>query len=390
MQPFQMPEPPRPKVLFLVTEDWYFCSHRLELAKAARAIGYDVHVACRVDRHGDCIREAGITLHALDWQRNERDPASFLRAIKSVSKIYAMVRPDICHHVALKPILIGGLAARLTGRPAVISAVAGLGAIFTMNDYRARLMRRLAAQALRLIADQPTWHMLFQNTDDKNLLISLGALRHAKAHLIRGAGVDTEHFKVNKAPVNKVPTFALVARMLTIKGVIDAVTASRRLDERGIAHRLLLCGAPDPGSRASIPRETIENWNNLPSVSWLGHITDVRDVWTQADVAIQPSLGGEGLPKSLLEAAACSKPIIATDVPGCREIARQGVNALIVPPGDPEALAKAMEILASSPSERHRMGLASRALVEADFSLEAVTKAMLAIYGDNLLDGKLR
>lgn len=368
------------KVIFLVTEDWYFCSHRLKLAIEARRRGYEVHVICRVEKHGELIRSEGLHLHEISWRRNDRSLISHLKSFSSILKIYRQVQPEICHHVALKPIVLGGLVARLTSQPRVINAVAGLGAVFTMDDWRAVLLRKILAHFLSLTSDRPNCLTIFQNSDDKKTFEDLNLLKHSIPHIVRGAGIDTEYFSVQKSPCSSVPTFAIVSRMLSIKGVQDAVEASCSLYESGLIHRLLLCGNPDPFSRASISRATLEKWNDFPSVFWLGHIEDVRHVWKQSDVAIQPSRGGEGLPKSLLEAAACGKPIIATDVPGCREISKNGVNAFLVKPNSPDDLAAAMRKIAYNRELQNEMGANSRLIAEQEFSLNTIFTQTFSLY----------
>ncbi|MFN3171092.1 MAG: glycosyltransferase family 4 protein [Hyphomicrobiales bacterium] len=369
------------KLLFVITEDWYFCSHRLGLAKAAKDAGYDVAVACRVRNHAKQIEAAGIRLLRLEWNRSNNGVVAQVRDLRALVALYRQERPAICHHVALKPIVLGGLAARLCRIPTVISAVAGLGSVFVMGDVRALMLRRFASFALRIATNRTGWSFVFQNRDDRDRLVAIGAADPDRATIIPGAGVDTAKLQPIEASDVEPIRFAVVSRMLTIKGIEDAVEASKILQTRGVAHRLLLCGAPDPANRACIPESTLQAWDALPTVSWLGHIEDVREIWRMASVAIQPSWGGEGLPKSLLEAAACGRPLIATDVPGCRDIARDQHNAILVPAKSPTALADAMQQLANAPHMRAHHGLMSRALVEQEFSAHMVIKRTLALYG---------
>lgn len=372
------------KLLFVVTEDWYFCSHRLDLAQAAKAAGYDVAVACRVTNHAKQIEEAGVRLLPLKWDRSNNGLATQINDIRSLTALYRKERPDICHHVALKPIVLGGLAARICRIPRVISAVAGLGSAFVMQDVRARVLRHLIGIAIGAVANRPGWHFVFQNPDDRDSLISLGAADPKRVTIIPGAGVDTDRFEPFQPSRHEPMKFAVVSRMLTIKGIEDAVEASKILHARGVSHRLLLCGAPDPSNRACIPDYTLETWNELPTVSWLGHINDVRSIWRVANVALQPSLGGEGLPKSLLEAAACGRAIIATDVPGNREIAKHQKNALLVPIGDPCSLADAMQSFVSQPSLVSEFGCQSRIFVENNFSAKIINRLTRKLYDNSV------
>jgi glycosyltransferase involved in cell wall biosynthesis len=364
-----------PKLLFLVTEDWYFCSHRLPVARAARAAGFAVVVATRVRAHGERIRDEGFALRPLAWRRRDGSLFGNLRALIDIVRLYRAERPDIVHHVALKPVLFGGLAVRLAFRrglrPAVVSAVMGLGSGFA--DWR----RAALGWALRLAASGAD--VIVQNPEDRAALARLG-LRPARTTLIRGSGVDAGHFAALADPEAGTVTVALVGRMLRSKGVLDAVAAIRRLRAEGHDIALVLAGAADPDSADSLSRETLAGLGTEPGIEWLGHVEDVRAVWGRAAVALLPSTYGEGLPKSLLEAAACARPIVASDMPGCREIVRDGETGLLVPPRDIAALAAAIARLAGDPALRRRMGAAARARVEREFAEELVARRTLALY----------
>lgn len=370
----------RPKLLFLVTEDWYFWSHRLPVARAARDAGFDVVVATRIDRHGDRIRGEGFRLAPLSWRRRSLNPHREIHAIAELVRLYRRERPDIVHHVALKPAVYGGLAAWLTGVPAVISALAGFGYAFTANDARARLARAAMKLIFRVLFAQSNGRILLQNRDDLRMLMESGLVREDRAVVIRGSGIDIRHYQPLPEPPDRPITIATVTRMLSFKGVPDLVAASRLLRARGIDHVLLLAGAPDLESPAAISEEQLRAWAAEPGVRWLGHVDDVRLIWRQAHIAVLSSRGGEGLPKSLLEAAACGRPIVATDIPGCREIVEPDVNGFLVPPGDPRALADALATLIHDDDRRRRLGAASRLLVESDLAAERIGERTVQLY----------
>jgi len=373
-----------PKLLFLVTEDWYFCSHRLPIARVARAAGFAVVVATRVRAHGEQIRAEGFALRPLAWRRRGDGPLGAARAIRAIADLYRSERPDIVHHVALKPVLFGGIARRLAfrreaDRPASVDAVMGLGSGFSTTRPGARLRRRALGAAVRAVAGRGRDWVVAQNPEDRTALAGLG-IDTRRIALIRGSGVDVERFVPLPEPNTGAITVALVARMLRDKGVLEAVAAIRRLRARGLAIELLLAGPTDPDSANSLSEETLRSLAAEPGVEWLGPVADVRTVWRRAAIAMLPSTYGEGVPKTLLEAAACARPVVATDVPGCREAVRAGETGLLVAPHDVDALSEAIAELAIDPLLRARMGQAGRALIEQQFTDAIVARETLALY----------
>jgi glycosyltransferase involved in cell wall biosynthesis len=377
---------PRPKLLFLVTEDWYFWSHRLPVARAARDAGFEVVVATRIQDHGERIREEGFRLHALPWRRRGDGIVGAGRALAAIAALYRRERPDIVQHVALKPVLFGGLALRLAykrrdDRPMQIAAVTGLGSGLLPASPLGRLARPALTGALRLAT--AGGRIIVQNPEDGAALRALG-IEAARIVLIRGSGVDTDHFVPLPEPSSQTVTVAFVARMLRSKGVLDAVAAVRRLRARGLAIELVLAGPIDPDNRDSLDGTALSALTAEPGVEWLGRVEDVRAVWSRAAIAVLPSTYGEGVPKALLEAAACARAIVATDMPGCREVVRDGETGLLVPPHDIGALADALASLAADPERRRRMGSAGRALIESEFGEDEVACRTLALYQELL------
>ena len=364
------------KILYLVSEDWYFLSHRLPMARAAREAGYEVHVATRVVDGGVAIKAEGFALHPLTWRRGSINPLDFLRAVMQVRTVYRQLAPDLVHQVAFWPSIVGSVAG--IGLPAKrLSALAGLGFAFTSNTFKARLVRAALRPVLRHLLGGPRATVLVQNPDDRAAVAALGV---APTHvfLIPGSGVDTEQLQPLPEPPGPV-TAAYVGRLLADKGLRSLIGAQARLSAHGQPIRLLIAGSPDPANPASIPPQEIAKWRQQPDVELLGHVPDIAAVWAKAHIAILPSRR-EGLPKSLLEAAACGRPIVATDVPGCREVAKPGVNALLVQVDDEPALADAMATLARDAGLRARFGAASRALVEREFSNARIGVDIVALY----------
>jgi glycosyltransferase involved in cell wall biosynthesis len=374
----------RPKLLFLVTEDWYFCSHRLPAARAARAAGFDVVVATRVRAHGDRICDEGFALRPIGWRRRGDGVLGAAWAISEIAGLYRAEQPDLVHHIALKSVLFGGIALRRAfpapeRAPVAIDSIMGLGSGFSAASFAARLRRPSLGIALRLaVGGERSW-VVVQNPEDRDALMTLG-IAPRRIVMIRGSGVDCNHFRPLPDPDATTVTVALVSRMLRAKGVLDAVAAIRLLRGRGHPVELLLAGPTDPDNRGSLTAEALVSLRADHGIEWLGRVADVRAVWRRAAIAVLPSTYGEGVPKALLEAAACARPIIASDVPGCREIVRPGETGLLVPPRDIQALAEAIAALAGDPMRRKAMGRAARELVECEFGEDIVASETLAVY----------
>jgi len=371
----------RPVLTYLVTEDWYFLSHRLPMAIAAQRAGYEVHVATHLNESAAEIEALGFRLHPLSWRRGSLNPLRLLSIIRDIRRIYRVYPPDIVHHVALQPAIIGSLAA--LGLPIVrLNALAGLGYGFTSQSIKAQILRPLLTLLLRMLLDSKRADVLVQNPDDRAAVLGLG-IRPERIFLIPGSGVDTEHLRSLPEPDEPI-TVAYMGRLLDDKGLRTLISAYDILNKRGETIRLRIGGEADPANPASIAADEIETWKERPGVEVLGHIDDIAKFWASAHIAVLPSRR-EGLPKSLLEAAACGRPIVATDVPGCREIARQDINALLVPVDDAPALAEALARLAHDKGLRQRFAEAGRRLTENEFSAERIGVQIVALY-DRLLN----
>ncbi len=368
------------KLLFLVTEDWYFCSHRLPLARAAKAAGFEVVVATRVnqERHAAAIAAEGFRLVPLGLRRGGQNPLHELAAIGEIARIYRREKPDIAHHVALKPVLYGSLAARLAGVPAVVNALAGMGFIFASETRKARLLRPFVARAFRLLLNAGRSVLILQNPDDSQMLVEQGVVEPGRVRLIRGSGVDIRRFAPTPEPEG-VPLVILPSRLLWDKGVGEFVEAARLLRQQGVQARFALVGDSDPENSAAIDDAQLAAWAASGVVEWWGRRDDMPEVLAQANIVCLPSYR-EGLPKVLLEAAACARALVATDVPGCREIVIDGYNGLLAPLRDAAGLAVAIRRLVEDAGLRHELGQRGRILVETELSEEKVVAQTLAIY----------
>jgi len=374
-----------PRVLFLVSEDWYFRSHRLPLARALKGAGFEVGVACRVSGDGAAIAAEGLELVPLPLARHRLGPLHLAASVARVARAYRAFQPDLVHHVALKPVLVGSLAARLARVPAMVNAVAGLGYAFSAQGPRAQALRAAIGLGLRLVADGPRARLIVQNAEDGEAMVARGIAPRERVVLIPGAGVDLARFRPAPEPPGPVRV-TLVARMIREKGIEDLAAAAGILRGRGVPARVTLAGAPDPENPSSIPESRLRAWAGEGVVEYLGPVDDVPALWRESHIACLPSYYGEGVPLALIEAAAAGRPLIAADRPGLRDIARDGETGLLVPPRDPIALADAIARLAADALLRARLGAAARALAEARFGEAAVVAATLAVYRDLLGD----
>jgi glycosyltransferase involved in cell wall biosynthesis len=380
------PEPAGPKLIFLVTEDWYFWAHRLPQARAARDAGFAVSVATRVNAHGDLIRSEGFGLHPLRWRRGSLNPFGAVSSVLEIARLYRRERPAVVHHVSQKPILLGSIAARLARVTRVVNALTGLGFLFVASTAKARIVRAGLLPILRNIAWRSQVLFLVENPDDGVTLRRLNVVPDDKIVLIKGSGVDVGHYQPLAEPPGPV-VIGCAARMLRIKGVEEVVAAFRILRAGGSDARLLLAGAPDPENPAAITEAELRAWGAEPGVEWLGHVTDIRSVWARAHIAVLASRGGEGIPMTLMEAAACARPLVATDVPGCREIVVPDETGLLAPPEDPAALAEMLGRMVANAELRRRCGAAARALVANGLDAITVGRATVALYR-SLLSGE--
>lgn len=365
------------KILYWVSEDWYFVSHRLRLALKAQAQGHDVYVVTNIGEHGALLRESGLTVIPLGLNRSGFNPFSDLLILFRLWAIYRNVSPDVVHHVAVKPVLYGSLIARVAGVPKVINALAGLGYIFSSGDRKARILRPLVACLFRSTLNAPNSYLIVQNRDDFDQFHRLVGVANSRLKLIRGAGLCVSDFMANPEPAGRVRA-VLLARLLKDKGVIEFVGAARILRDRGSPVDMILVGDIDERNPSAISATDLAGWQADGLVEWWGFQSDIQAVWDHSHISVLPSYR-EGLPKSLLESCACGRPVIATDVPGCREVVGEA-NGVLVPVRSSVALADAIDVLASDKVLRGNMGMVGRAKVEREFSSVIVDAATLDLY----------
>ncbi len=372
-------------VVFVVNEDWMFCSHRMALARAARDAGARVHVATRVARHGEVIRAEGFDLVPLPWRRGGTGPWAEARTVARLVRRMRRARPGLVHVVGVRPMVTAGVAARLARRRRVVYALTGFGVLARPDDARQRVAASIARWTFRHVLDRRGCAVIVQNPDDERDVVRGRLFDPARIAIVRGSGVDVDAFSPLPEPAGEF-TVALAARMVRSKGVPELVAAARILREAGRPVRVLLAGEPDPENPGTIREEALRRWHAEGLVEWLGRVDDIRSVWARAHVAVLPSWR-EGLPRALLEAAACERALVATDVPGCREIVRDGVTGRRVPPRDPAALARAIADLAGDPDRRRAMARTAREAVVREFSDAIVVEQTMAVWQRALRGG---
>jgi glycosyltransferase involved in cell wall biosynthesis len=382
MDEFDRQTSPARRLAFIATEDWFFASHFLPMARAAVAMGLDVTVIVRVRAHRAAIEATGAKVVALEAERASLNPMTAGYAAGQLAAILKAVKPDLVHCIALRAILVGGTAAAMAGIPARVFAVTGLGLIGARADQVGRVGRLAIRTLIRGPLATRRTRFLFENPSDA-LALGLDPSDSAVT-IVGGAGIDPELYRPRPLPAPPPLRVALVARMLWSKGVDVAVEAVRLARSKGAAVELSLYGAPDPDNRRAIPLATLQGWTG-EGIVWHGPTQDVAGVYATHHVACLPSRGGEGLPRSLLEAASCGRACLTTDVPGCRDLVRDGVEGLLVPPGDAQALADAMVRLSRDPGLVADLGAAARRRIETGgFTETAVTEATARLWRDLL------
>lgn len=324
------------------------------------------------------IQSYGLTHHVVPMTRSGKNPLTELRTMLALYGLFRRVRPDVVHLVTIKPVLYGGVAARLARVPGMVSAISGLGFVFVARGARAAFVRAIVTVLYRVALGHPNSRIVFQNQSDRDVLRGLGAVRDRQVVMIRGSGVDLSEFAVTPEPAPPVVAL-MVARLLRDKGVMEYVEAARLLRQQNVEVRMLLAGGVDPGNPASVTEADVRAWRDEGIIEPLGERSDIASLYAAAHIAVLPSYR-EGLPRSLIEAAACGRAVVTTDVPGCRDAIEPGVTGLLVPSRDAHALAGAIARLVQDPSQRQRLGAAGRMLAEREFDIQDVCDQHLRLY----------
>lgn len=371
------------RLLFVDNDLGTFLWHRLALAQAAREAGFEVHVAAPVGPQTTDLASNGLVFHPIPLTRRGINPFREVLTVLALRNLYRKLKPALIHHLRLKPILYGTLAARLAKRPAVANSLTGLGYLFAATGHKAATLRRIAQLGLRVALRHPNATVIFENPDDRRKFVDSRLVPEKRTVIVAGSGVDIDLFQ--KAPfADGTPLVVLASRMLWDKGVGEFVEAARMISARGVRARFALVGDTDMGNPSAVPREQLQKWHDERVVEWWGFRRDIPTVLAQSHVVCLPSSYGEGIPRVLIEAASCGRPLVTTDAPGCREIVRDGLNGFLVPVKDAGSLANALHKLLIDPDLRRQMGANGRELVLSGYSLEQVLASNLEVYEDLL------
>lgn len=365
-----------PKLLYLVTEDWFFVSHFLPMAREARAMGFEVVVATRVREQATDIEAEGFRVVPLEGERRSLGPVEVVRAFTRIARIVRAERPDLVHCVALRMVALGAFAARCGGARRLVLAPTGLGTLWSADSAVSHVARALLRVVIGKWLRGPQTRYLFENTDDAHEF----GLSGPEVTIVPGAGVDPNDFPPSPEPPAPPLKVAVVARMIAAKGIEDAVTAVRRARALGAAVELDLYGPPDPSNPRSCSEVELTTWSAEPGIAWRGRTADVAEVWRTHHVAMLLTWYREGVPRSLIEAAASGRPIVTTDSPGCRDLVRDHQEGRLVPLRDTEAAARALVELAADPELRKRLGQAAQKRFQNGYTEVVVRQAVRAAY----------
>lgn len=372
------------KLLLFISEDWYFWSHRLPLAMSAYRRGWEVYLITRVSSLKKRIEKTGIHLIPLNhFKRGMQNPLQEMRSFIEILKIYRTVKPDIIHQVALKPVVMGTVAARLSKIKSIVNAFAGMGSLFASKDKKISIAIKPILILLRILFKPLNVQLIFQNHFDLDMMVLKRIINIKQATLIKGSGVNINVFRPHDG-VADLPLVLMPSRMLWEKGVGEFVEAAKLINANKKKARFVLAGAPDDENPTAIPTAQLNAWHQSGYIEWWGHQDDMAKVYPKAQIVCLPTYYREGLPKVILEAGACGKPVITTDTIGCRDIIKHGKNGLLVQPRNAVELAEAINDLITDPDRRRLLGMNARDVVEKEYSEEEITKQTFCLYEDSL------
>ncbi|MBI5436566.1 MAG: glycosyltransferase family 4 protein [Nitrosomonadales bacterium] len=374
------------KLMFVVNVDWFFMSHRLPIALEAQRQGYEVHIATELTNRKEAMEQFGLIVHPILLDRSSANLIDAIRTFWQIVAVFRKVKPDLVHLITIKPVLLGGIAARLIGVSGVVAAVPGLGYVFLDRGWVSRIRRKVVASLYRLALGHRNLKVIFQNPDDRDSLIDLTGLSMNKVEMIRGSGVDLNEFRYTPLPEGT-PVVLMAARLIADKGVREFAEAARLLRKKGNDVRCCIVGSPDPANPSGLSEAELSAWEAEGIVERWGHRNDMANVLSAAHIVVLPSYR-EGLPKVLLEAAAVGRAVVTTDVPGCRDAIDPEVTGILVPSRDAQALAIAIEGLLKNSQRCTAMGVAGRTLAEREFDIQQVIAKHMYLYQQLMTAGK--
>ncbi|MDP2966564.1 MAG: glycosyltransferase family 4 protein [Pelolinea sp.] len=374
------------KIILFANTDWYLYNYRLPLAHTLHEKGHELLLLSPAGKYASQIQASGFRWQALELSRSGINPVSEISTILRLARLYRREKPDLVHHFTSKCVLYGSLAARMAGARRVVNAVTGMGYVFTRKNLLTFVIKPFVILLYKIVLRDS--RVIFQNQQDLDFFTAHHLVDADLCKLIPGSGVDIKKFKPMPQP-DGVPLVVLPARMIWDKGISEFVEAATAIKQKGIKARFALVGTPDKGNPASISEEQLESWAASGLIEAWGWQEDMVLVYQQASVVCLPSYR-EGLAKSLIEAAACGRALVASDIPGCREVVRDGVNGFVVPPKQAGLLAEALEKIICNKELRGRMGVESRKIVEREFSVDKINHATIFEYNKSIVREKAR
>lgn len=366
------------RLLIVINVDSFFLSHRLEVALGALRVGHEVHIATSLSQGRAQLEEYGFVVHPLELNRSSAGPLGLLKLFLALLRLFWTLRPDVLHLVTIKPVLIGGIAARFSPVRGVVYAVSGLGHVFVADGALDKLRLKIVGVWYWFVLGARNMRIIFQNPDDCREIESVAILRKDQIVMIPGSGVELSEYKMMPLPKGEAVVL-MAARLLSTKGVREYVAAAQQLRASGVKAQFWLVGDPDPANPASIPAPELDAWGKQGAVELLGHRSDIPALMAQAHIVVLPSYR-EGLPRVLIEAAASGRAVVTTDVPGCRDAIEKDVTGVLVPSKDVASLADAMRRLIEDRPLCQTMGHAGRKRAENVFDVNVVVRTHLEIY----------
>jgi len=377
------------RIVLFANTDWYLYNFRRSLAKRLEDLGYDVVLLSAPGEYGPRLRDMGFSWHPVAMDRRSLNPIRELATVWRVMRFVRAQRPFLVHNFTVKCAIYGSLAARFAGGIPRVNAIAGLGYVFSSNDALARALRPLTRLLLAFSLGGSKAGVIAQNPDDLGKLKQSKLVDPNRAWLIPSSGVNCVRFEVperQQRPREYPLRVVLAARLLRSKGILEFAEAARILRKRGIPVEFLLAGTPDPGNPDSIREDDVWEWSEDGLLRWLGHVDDMATLFRECDVMALPSYYGEGLPRTLVEAAAAGLALVSTDMPGCRDAVIDGVTGIVMPPRDVDALVDALARLEADRAQVHSMGAAARTRALSEFDESIVNGRTIEVY-EVLADG---
>lgn len=368
-------------LLYFVNVDWFFISHRLPIALKALEKGFRVVIACRFSKHREQLESMGFETYEIPFSRSGVGFLSEIKTLIRVRQVIKITDPDIIHAITIKPVLYSGLMRKtFIKKIAMVSAISGLGYVFTSPTLRAKLIRLTVSMLYKLSLSGNGKIVIFQNTSDENILSNMVGLTHDEKVLIKGSGADLNIYNFKPEMNGHSVKISMACRLLKDKGVYEYIDAARIVKEKYPQADFLLIGTPDVENPNSVKIHEVEQWANDGVVEYLGHRKDIADIFCKSNIVCLPSFYGEGVPKVLIEAAACGRAIVTTNNPGCKDAVIDGKTGICVPIKDSQALANAIVTLIEQPELRHKMGIAARKFAEQEFDINSVVDKHMNIY----------